>query len=507
MSTDINESLTRTMVLRAVGPEGGRRRTGVTFLRERGGTVAGLGLVFGVSAVSLAVRHGVGTICGLLFLLAGIVIVVRFLLARQWQQYLEFTLWMWLLDPFVRRVVDYASVFHRLSPVVITAPFVSLLGILATRAFRTPVYRDTMAAIGVASAVLVYGLVSGAVQVGPAAAADAGINVLGPLALGIFVLTAPITTSRFEATFTRLSVIGCLGLGAYGTLQFLVLPPWDRDWVENSGINAVGVAEAGSIRVFGTMASPGPYALTLVALIVMALAAGRTRSRSHPYVRFAGIVVAVIALGLSLIRSGWIGLLVAVVLLVATRKLSGIRLAAGAVLLLVGVVLFGGPIADKISARFDDSASAGSTDYSLGKRIEFQSTIFGDTVTDVVGEGLGATGTASRLAGNSDPSLVRSFDSGILEPMYTLGSLPGFVLLLTTVTTAVSGFRRSRRLPDYATFIAVLPIVMVVTMLITNVYLGAYAVMMWLGIGFSGRQRYDIDPLPGPFLPPARRRR
>lgn len=452
------------------------------------GTLAGVGLTLLTIGVCTLGPRGLGELAGPAFLIAAMSMGIWMLLRRRWTEYLEFTLWLWLLAPLVRRVVDYSSQFHRLTPVLIAAPLVSLIGILAARHFRVHVYRDAMAAVAVAAAVFGYGVASGIVQVGVSAAANAGLNLFGPLALGVFVLAAPITSSALRDSLTRIAIFGGLIVGGYGIAQFFVLPEWDAEWVIDSGITAVAKVEPEGLRIFGTLNSPGPYALALVALIIFCLAA---RGVSN-ILRTVAINVALVSLGLSLIRSGWIALTAAVILLLLTRRLSGSRLLLGVVALLVGLSLIGGPVTDTISTRFNDSVSSGAGDLSLEKRLEFQTSILGSTLRDPFGQGLGSTGTASRLAGEGgDASIVGSFDSGVFETLYTMGTLPGLVLLITTAATVTAGWRRALRLPAYSSFVAALAAAFTGSLLITNMYLGIYGVILWLAIGINGRSRAE----------------
>lgn len=58
-------------------------------------------------------------------------------------------------------------------------------------------------------------------------------------------------------------------VGAYGLVQFVSLPAWDRAWMLASGLTSVGRAIPFQVRLFGMSESPGPYA-ALIGLCVVA---------------------------------------------------------------------------------------------------------------------------------------------------------------------------------------------------------------------------------------------
>ncbi|MEP6695490.1 MAG: hypothetical protein ABJA34_01280 [Pseudonocardiales bacterium] len=462
--------------------------TGRTRVR---GTPTALCLVLLTCLVCLAGPHGLGTLASPVFLATALGLGGYFLYRRHWADYLEFTLWLWLLDPLVRRVADYSSHFHRVSLILLAAPLLSLACLPWVPQWRVPVYRDVLVAMAVAASVFCYGIGTGVLYVGVSAAADAGVNLLGPVALGLFLLTAPIDPGALRACFSRVALLGGLILGAYGMVQFFLLPPWDAQWAIDSGITAVGAIVPESLRVFGTLNSPGPYALALVSLILLGVAA-----RGYSIVlRTASVGVALIGLGLSLVRSGWIALAVALMLLLFARRVSRIGLLAGVLAVVAGLALLGGPIAATVSNRFHSSVSAGSNDYSLQQRIAFQTSIIGPSLTDPFGRGLGSTGTASRLAAAApSATLVGSFDSGVFEALFTLGSIPGLFLLGTTILAVTRAWRRALRRPAYLAFIASASVALAVTLLFTNVYLGIYGVLLWTTLGYSGRDRCVEQP-------------
>lgn len=133
-------------------------------------------------------------------------------------------------------------------------------------------------------------------------------------------------------TLTRWAPFAAIALGGYGLVQFFYLPTWDRRWILVSGLSSVGLPAPGQVRVFGSVESPGPYALILGGLLLLLVHAFVSRRGSRGWIGLA-IAVCVPALFLSGVRTALLGL--AIVGIVAALKLRRIQLLA----LLAGATL------------------------------------------------------------------------------------------------------------------------------------------------------------------------
>ena len=58
-------------------------------------------------------------------------------------------------------------------------------------------------------------------------------------------------------------------MGAYGVWQYMVAPAWDGFWIESTGLLTFGKPEPRQIRVFSTMHSNGPFAVTMMAALLL----------------------------------------------------------------------------------------------------------------------------------------------------------------------------------------------------------------------------------------------
>lgn len=446
------------------------------------GWPAALALVLGTVGLALAGSPSVAELLNRAFPVVAVATCLLLLRRRGPQAYLEFTLWLWLVTPMVRRIVDDASRYHEASTVMLAPPLCALAVLPVVVRARRRAYRDVHLLFGVAALVLLYGAAVGALRTGPPAAAGAALNLLAPLVLGAFVLTCSLDRQVLLRLLQRVAVAGCLLLGGYGIVQYLVLPDWDAAWIRDSGIGSVGRAEPLEVRVFGTLNTAGPFGQVMVVLLLITLGTQSVAARLKALV----VTVALVAIGLSLVRAAWIALLLGIVLLVASRRLPAGRVVAGAAALTALLLVAGGPITGAITDRASQTAEAGVQDNSLGDRLEFQAGIAPQTLRDVVGQGLGSAGVASRLAG-SDASVVTSFDSGLFETLFTLGSVPGLMLLAALVTSAARCWRRVRRESAEHAFLAAPFLALIAGLVFTNIFAGVYGVCLWVLAGFLGR--------------------
>ncbi len=469
-------------------------QTLVASLPRRAG--AGLSLAAVLVAVAsvgiLTGPHAIAVLAGPAFLLGAVAIALRLLTRQRWEAYLAFAVSMWLITPEIRRIVDYGSGFHALSPVLLTGPIVGLVALPWVYRHRQQAFRDVVLLFATAIAVFGYGFLIGCLRTGPTAAASAAVNLFGPLALGLFVLAAPIEPQALRATLVQIAVVGAAVLGVYGIIQFLVLPAWDLRWIQESGITTLGQPIPLHVRVFGPLNTAGPYGETLAVLCLLALHHRRTRD----WWQFAVIAIGVVGVGLSLVRAAWILLALSVVLLLIARRLPVRLVIGGGVALAVTLLILGTAVRTQIADRLSTTAAAGSQDTSFNARVAFQAQIAPQALADVSGQGLGSTGGAARLAPPGTETVVQSFDSGVFENIFTLGSVPGLALLLVTGWCISRVWRRARYQPAAFAFIAAPAVGLALNLIFTNTFSGVYGAMLWVLLGVAGRPDPGVESEP-----------
>lgn len=401
---------------------------------------------------------------------------------RRWYTYLTFALGLWVLAPAVRRIADWQSTYHDISPILAAAPLVSLLCLPWALATSRRTYRDTRAAMIVALVVFAYGFAVGLLRNGIVPAAADVLNFVGPFALGLFVLMVPNNDIRLRQTVQRFALWGVLILGVYGLVQFLVAPAWDTQWLIDAEIATSGRPYPYEIRVFSTLNSAGPFAQVIGVLLLLLVG-----QRKNALTWTAG-TVGVLALGLSLVRSAWLGVLLGVLMLLIHRRLHVGRLVAAGTIGATLLVLLASPVLEAVSTRVSDTAAAGTSDTSLVVRLAFQAAVVPQTLADVAGDGMGATGSATKLRTEelADPRF-RNFDSGLFENLTVFGSVPGAALLGVVVVATVAGYRRARgRSPFYEACVAALA-TLVFQLLFGNPLQEASGAFAWTLLGLLGR--------------------
>lgn len=412
------------------------------------------------------------------------------LFARRWQAYVAFTLILWFVAPELRRIVDYKSAYVDLSLVNVTPALVSVIALPWAIYGTRRLTRDVASLFVVAGAVMVYGFVVGALRNPHGAVADIPL-IAAPLAFGYFVLTVPKHDQRLRALVANIAAWTVLLAGAYGIIQYFLLPAWDQAWMIDSGASNLGTAEAREFRIFSTFTTTGPLGQVLAALLLL-LAAERRSA-----LRWTASIVGVIVLGLTLVRAGWIGLAVGIVAMLLMGRTNILRTVAvaGAAVVLLGSLY--SPVVDSTLARINDTTSAGSSDQSLTTRLAFQEIEAPILLRNPIGVGMGATGRATATSGGVVDPRVASFDSGIFESIARYGSVAGSVLVLVLVGATISVCRRARRGTLFDACCAAGIVALVVGMVFTDTTRGVYGVVLWTLFALAGRRGQPAPVSPG----------
>ena len=398
------------------------------------------------------------------------------LFARAPALYLGFVWWLWFLTPMVRRVVDWQTTWHPINPIMLAPYLVTGLACITLVRHGSKLATKEELPFTLTFAAIAYAYVVGVVWVGLAPATYAALSWGVPVVFAFHLVQHWRRLEGNQQAVARAFVWGILVMGLYGLWQYLDPPAWDRYWMENCGMNAIGQPEPLKVRVFSTMNAPGPFAMVLMAgLWILA----GLRGWSRWVVAGPGYA----AFWLSLVRSAWGGWFIGLAW-IGVRAMGPTRwrlMAGGAVMVALSVPLLALklswfellPHGDRLVEDWSSAVSVGpdlpgvrpaptsadrpaaanvqhrisasldlGRDSSLNGRIrfhrEFASTAFGN----VRGEGLGATRMATRLSHAGQLGRYAHFDSGVMEVPFVLG-WPGGLLyvagLAWLVRRAVKG--------------------------------------------------------------------
>ena len=341
---------------------------------------------------------------------------------RDTPRYVSFVIWLWFLSPLVRRLADLQAGWQDPSVVLLTPYLVTALSVpTMLRGLLRPERRAALRVAGVgvfaiAGIGVAIGIPAG-MLIGPSTAALETLNWFLPLCFGWYIATRDVPAHRLEAAVATTFVAAALVAGAYGLYQFTSPPLWDINWMQRSGMTTIGRPEPFAVRVFGPMHSPGVFSAFLVIALVLWLARPRA-----PGMLAAG--VAGVALLLSQVRSAWLALAIAALLVVGSLTVAQrIRMAmlAVAAIALAGPLLFTTEMRELVNSRvatmerLDDDESAVARVIGHELALEF-------VADHPLGAGIGQT----------DPKMEQyiSMRDSVLAASLVQFGLPGTLLYL-----------------------------------------------------------------------------
>jgi hypothetical protein len=344
--------------------------------------------------------------------LATSVLIAAWLYATSSPLYLGFVLWLWFLTPFIRRVIDYALGTYTppARSLVMLTPFAaSILTLLDIPRFGGQMVRRRYLPFLLCLLGILYGYVLGIFNVGAFGATRQLLSWLPPLLTGFYVMNRWQLAEAHTRVIKRTLTWGVLFLGVYGIAQFQLAPPWDAFWMQNTAMESIGQPYPGEVRIFSTLDSPGPFAVTVTTGLIV-LFAGRG------FLPILAAIPGYVSFLIVGVRGAWIGWMVALGTIVSQvrgqlrNRLFGVLVAV--TLVTVPVVLTG-DMGERTTNRIQTLENL-EQDGSFKARVRLYSAAPARILMNPVGWGLGS----------------RTMDSGILTLFWQLG-WPGSLLYLT----------------------------------------------------------------------------
>ncbi|MCA1994309.1 MAG: O-antigen ligase domain-containing protein, partial [Coleofasciculus sp. S288] len=273
---------------------------------------------------------------------------------------------------------------------------------------------------------------------------------------------------------------GVLMTGAYGVLQYLIAPEWDKFWLINVKATAFGTPEPFGIRVFSTMNSPQPFSLVMMTGLLLLF-------NSKGSLRFPASGVGYLSFLLTLARAAWLGWSVGLLTLLNSLKA---RLQMRLIITILIMALFVIPLATiepfsgVISSRLQTLSST-QNDVSYQARSEGYGELFGLALSELLGKGVGHVINSDSLGSN---------DSGILTLLFSLGwlgtipYLGGLILLLFSVFQSSEG-----RFDPFMSAARAISLGVFVQLGLGSVMLGLIGVLLWgfLGMAMAAHKYYQ----------------
>ncbi|EEA02542.1 putative transmembrane protein [Burkholderia sp. H160] len=344
-------------------------------------------------------------------------------------RYLGFMWWLWFLSPEVRRLADWSKGGFTPTSLIQVAPLAVTMisGLSLLRYYRLLAQRRGLPVLLILLG-LVYAFLIGVMSSGPLAATYDLANWLYPILIGFHIMAHTRQYPQYRDTIVSTFIWGMLVMGGYGLIQFFIMPPWDVLWMLGSQMNSQGDPVPMGVRVFSTMNSSGPFAFAMMGAMVFVMAAQHR-------VRWIAAALGFFSFALSLVRSTWGGWVIALLIqLVKSNNKVRVRIVGSAVLLagLCVPLLAVGPVAERMQARLNTIVNL-HDDQSYAARNEFYATFAKTAFTDVSGEGMGATGTSTKLSNDGGQlGQYGNFDSGVMNIPFVLG-WPGTLLYMSGI--------------------------------------------------------------------------
>jgi hypothetical protein len=267
---------------------------------------------------------------------------------------------------------------------------------------------------GAVTLLLIWATVGAALSVGTPLVALAGwLNFAVVLLAAFGVRRIPSGLSLFA----RVTVV-CGSIAAtYGIVQYFYAFPWDITWLAGAGVRSIGTFGESNFRPFGTLPAPQTAAM-LAAVVILVMVFQRHLVHPSPLLRAWALSSSGVFLMLTLARSVWLGLAVALVVgLLGTRGRPAAQLVAF-VAVVVAFVLFA-PQGDVVVERAQTFTNL-EEDTSYNARLDLVERAA--ALVSPVGIGLGRLSSGSRAVNDA------TLDNGYLVVLGELG-LVGLILL------------------------------------------------------------------------------
>jgi hypothetical protein len=336
--------------------------------------------------------------------------------------YIGYSWWVWCLVCFARRLIEIKSGFIVASPILL-APYLVSLPMAITLLMHAPkLLKRPLIPFLLVLIALIYSYIVGIVSTGIAAASYGLLVWITPILLGFHIAAQSDIYPAVRNVMRKAIVGSVLLMGAYGVFQFVHPLAWDLFWMYAGKMYVIGIPAPMMFRVFSTMNSPAPFAVVMMASLLVVLSQRSTIS-------WLALGAGATSLLLTTVRTSWlawgIGFLIFSAF-VPWRSISRIVVPLVALAtIVIGVTAFT-PLGDTIMTRFHTFGTL-NDDVSLHERMNFFGDISNRVMNTPMGVGMGGTGAASLM---SQGTAVLSFDSGVLDILFSLGWFGALVFVI-----------------------------------------------------------------------------
>ncbi len=412
-------------------------------------------------------------------------LIVAFLLHQKYPVlYLGFSLWLWFLTPFVSRLSDfYAGQFDE-TRLVLLAPYLAVLVILPSLLRQLPkLYKGDTLPYGFVLVGIAYSFCIGAVNGNLFSVAKTGLDWLIPVLFSFYLVSHWQNYSKYRQTIQKVFFWGVLVTGVYGIVQYVSMPAWDTFWlsaVTEKGAGSFGNVDKQEVRLFSTMNSPGPFAVWMMAGLLMMLSGQGAKG----ILQVPASVVGYLSFMLTLVRSAWGGWMFGLVALMTSLS-PKFQLRLILIVFVLGLAVVPlttmEPFAETINNRLETLSDLDSDTSAQVRRATYEG-LLSQASSSLTGYGTG---------------VMPTYDSAILDLLFTFGWIGmvfyggGLVLLLLRLFRG----KNNGRSDTFFSTIRAIVLAMCLQLVFGNVLARESGIIFWgfVGLGVAAQKYHDYQ--------------
>lgn len=426
----------------------------------------------------LGILLGLGNLLRLMFPLASLAVGL-FLYARYSILYVGFTWWLWFLTPLISRLIDFRSGWDPSRLILVTPFLVTLITTVTLIKHLPKSYRQGGLPFILVIAAVVYGTVIGLINNSPVAVARSFLDWFTPIPFGFHLWVNWRKYPQYKQVIQSTFMWGILIMGIYGIFQYLIAPEWDRFWLIQSGLfTSSGSPEPFGIRVWSTMHSPGPFAATMRAGLLLLF------THKKP-LRFPAAIVGTLSFLVSLVRASWGGWILAMLMFLPSLK-SKLQLRIISTILILGLCIiplttiepFASKIGDRVQTftQIEEDGSFKARQRNYDKNLKAALSTF-------QGRGLGNTWSFSDGEEGFSATVI---DSGILDLFSTLGWV-GAIFYLSGLILSIGDLIKSSQVNRdiFLSALRALIIASCTMIVISTIMISVSGTLLWCFIGIA----------------------
>ena len=425
----------------------------------------------------LGILLGAGSLVRLVFPLASLAVGL-FLYNQYSILYIGFTWWLWFLTPLISRLIDYRSGWDPSRLIMVTPFIVTLITTITLVKYLPKSYRQGGLPFLLVIAAIGYGTVIGLINNQPVAVARSFLDWFPPLPFAFHLWVNWREYPQYKKVIQSAFLWGVLIMGAYGIFQYLIAPEWDLYWLIQAGMSSAGNPEPLGIRIWSTMNSPGPFATTIGAGLLLLFT-------HHKPLRFPTAVVGILSFLLSLARSSWGVWSLAMLLFIPSlkRKLQ-VRIISTVLILGLCVIPLATiePFASTIGDRFQSFNNIEQDASFNGRKRIYEKNIV-SALSTFQGKGLGNTWSFNDEDQGFNATVI---DSGILDLFSTLGWVGAVFYLSGLILPIVELIKSSQvDLDIFLSALRALSLASCTKIIISTVMICVSGTLLWCFIGLA----------------------